>query len=41
MEQPIKILHVDPDFKVTYLIYRIGFSVHSTVPLNEAIDLLF
>ena len=40
MEQPIKILHVDPDFKVTYLIYRTGSSIHSTVPVNEAIDLL-
>lgn len=40
MIQPIKILHVDPKFKVTYLIYRPGSSIQSTVPLEEAIDLL-
>ena len=40
MEKLIKILHVDPDFKVTYLIYRNGSSIHSTVPLKEAIDRL-
>jgi hypothetical protein len=33
-------MHIDPDFKVTYLIYRNGSSIHSTVPLKEAIDLL-
>lgn len=40
MEQPIKILHVDPEFKVTYLIYLPGSSIQSTVPLRKAIDLL-
>ncbi len=27
MEQPIKILHIDPDFKVTYLSRRAGLRV--------------
>ena len=40
MEQPIKILHIDPDFKVTYFIYRPGSSIHSPVPLKKAINLL-
>jgi len=40
MEKPIKILHVDPDFKVTYFIYRKGSSIHSSVPFKKAIDLL-
>ena len=40
MEHSIKILHVYPDFKVTYFIYRAGSSIHSTVPLKEAVDLL-
>jgi len=40
MEQPIKILHVDPDFKVTYIIYRTGISIYLTVPLEKTINLL-
>ena len=40
MEQPIKIMQIDPDFKVTYHIYRTGSSIHSTVPMKEAINLL-
>jgi hypothetical protein len=40
MNQPIKILHIDPEYKVTYLIYRSGSSIQSTVNLQEAIDLL-
>jgi hypothetical protein len=40
MNPPIKILHIDPEYKVTYLIYRSGSSIHSPVNLQEAIDLL-
>jgi hypothetical protein len=40
MNQPIKILHIDPEYKVTYLIYRSGSSIQSIVNLQEAIDLL-
>lgn len=38
MEQPVKILHIDPDYKVTYLIYRNGASINSIIPLKKAIQ---
>ena len=40
MSRMIKILHVDPDFKVTYFIYGPGSSIRTPVPLETAIDLL-
>ena len=40
MSKIIKILHIDPDFKVTYLIYGPGSSIRTPVPLQTAIDLL-
>ena len=40
MEQPIKILHIDLDFNVTYIIYRTGISIYLTVPLKKTINLL-
>ena len=40
MSEMIKILHVDPDFKVTYFIYGPGSSIRTPVPLETAIDLL-
>jgi hypothetical protein len=40
MSKMIKILHVDPDFKVTYFIYGPGSSIRTLVPLQTAIDLL-
>ncbi len=40
MNVPVKILHIDPDFKVTYFIFRSGASIHSSVPLRQAIELL-
>jgi len=40
MEQPVKILRIDPDFKVTYFICRQGSSIQSTIPLNKTINLL-
>lgn len=40
MAENIKILHVDPDFKVTYFIYRPGSSIQTAVSLREAINLL-
>ena len=40
MSKTIKILHIDPDFKVTYLIYGPGSSIRTPVPLETAIDLL-
>jgi hypothetical protein len=38
MNVPVKILHIDPDFKVTYFIFRSGASIHSSVPLQQAIE---
>ena len=40
MSRLIKILHIDPDFKVTYFIYRQGSSIRTSVPLETAITLL-
>ena len=40
MSKMIKILHVDPDFEVTYFIYGPGSSIRTTVPLETAIELL-
>ncbi len=40
MSTPIKILHIDPDFKVTYFIKNPGSIIHSSVPLKQAIQLL-
>jgi hypothetical protein len=40
MEKPIKILHIDPEYKVTYFVYRPGASIHSRLTLSEAIRLL-
>jgi hypothetical protein len=40
VEKPIKILHIDPDYKVTYFVYRPGASIHSQLTLPQAIELL-
>jgi hypothetical protein len=40
MDKPIKIVHIDPEYKVNYFIYYPGYSVQSTVDLEEAISLL-
>jgi hypothetical protein len=40
MSRLIKILHIDPDFKITYFIYRQGSSIRTSVPLETAIALL-
>lgn len=40
MDTPIKILHIDPDFKVTYFIKHPGGIIRSLVPLKQAIQLL-
>jgi hypothetical protein len=40
MTSPIKILHIDPDFKITYFIKHPGAVIHSLVSLKEAIQLL-
>jgi hypothetical protein len=40
MNTPIKILHIDPDFRITYFIKNPGSIIRSHVPLKEAIELL-
>jgi hypothetical protein len=40
MNTPIKILHIDPDFRVTYFIKHPGSMIRSHVPLQEALQLL-
>jgi hypothetical protein len=40
MKKPIKILHIDPDYQVSYFIIRDGSFIHSSVPRKAAIALL-
>jgi hypothetical protein len=40
MSRLIKILHIDPDYKATYFIYRPGSSIRTPVSLQTAIELL-
>jgi len=40
MSRLIKILHIDPDYQITYLIYRHRSSIRTSVPLETAIALL-
>lgn len=37
MANPLKILHIDPDYKVTYFINRLGSLIRSPVSLKTAI----
>jgi hypothetical protein len=40
MEKPIRIMHIDPDYNVTYLIKCAGFYFQSLLSVEEAVDLL-
>jgi hypothetical protein len=40
MDHPVKILHIDPDYKVTFFLYRPGISTHSLITLEQAVNLL-
>jgi hypothetical protein len=40
MSDRINIMHIDPDYKVTYFIFRHGGSIRSTISLEQAISLL-
>lgn len=40
MNTPVKILHIDPDFKVTYFIKHPGGIIRSLISLQQAIQLL-
>ncbi len=36
----IRILHIDPDYQITYLILRSPLSIRTSIPLQKAIELL-
>ncbi len=40
MKKPIKILHIDGDWKIVYIIIRTGSLIKSLVPLKTALNLL-
>jgi hypothetical protein len=40
MSRFIKILHIDPEYRITHLIYRDNSSIRTSVPLQTAIELL-
>ena len=40
MRNPVKILHIDSDYQVHYIIVREGSFIHSTVSLETAIAFL-
>jgi hypothetical protein len=40
MKNPIKILHIDADYQVHYLIIQTGSLIHSTISLRTAINFL-
>jgi len=40
MSRLIKILHIDPDYQITYLIFRHRSTIRTSVPLETAIKLL-
>ena len=40
MPKMIKIMHIDPEYRATYFIYRPGSSIRTSVPLPAAIALL-
>ncbi len=40
MDKPIKILHIDPDYRITYLLYQPGSSIQSQLTIQQAVNLL-
>lgn len=40
MDSPRKILHIDPDFNITYFLIRPGATIKSSLSLQSAIQLL-
>jgi hypothetical protein len=39
MDEPIKILHIDQNYQVTFFLYRSGISTHSQITLEQAVNL--
>ncbi len=40
MNGHVKILHIDPDYRINYFIFRPRLSIRTSVPLSTAIELL-
>jgi hypothetical protein len=40
MDNPVKILHIDPDYKVTLFLYRPENSTHTQLSHEQAVNLL-
>ena len=40
MADPIKILHIDRDYNVTYFVSLTGASIKSPISIQQAVDLL-
>ncbi len=40
MKAPVKIIHIDADYQVVYILIREGILIKSTVPLEAAITML-
>jgi hypothetical protein len=40
MEEPIKIMHIDGDYRVVYILIREGALIQSTVSLEAALTML-
>ena len=40
MSRLIKILHIDPDYRITYFIFQSRLSIRTSVSLQPAIELL-
>ncbi len=40
MNGHVKILHIDPDYRINYFIFRPRLSIRTSVPLPTAIELL-
>lgn len=40
LKEPIKILHIDPEYQVTYFVCRPGSLCRSPVSIEEAVNLL-
>lgn len=40
MKNPVKIMHIDADYQVHYIIVQNGSLIHSTIPLQTAVKFL-
>ena len=40
MDNSVKVLFIDPDYQVTFFLYRPGLSTHSSITMAQAVNLL-